>query len=395
MYKAIIILICGLTFTLDKTERKSPPPYHIHIDTVYHTTDTLFLQARTSIIKNGDIDALLTQSFYGMHTHSYGDVYTMVHSRTKGWQSPQLVNKLIRHKTDDGLRRAFGDVTPEWHQHTQTVLCTGKSFFSYPLEEKPLTGNQREDIEHMQEIAYAVYYPQTDTWSSIKVVALPDTLTNGDRLLHVNAGCTQRYDMPNGDVLLPIRYMKGKNYVSTTILCSYDGRELKYKQHGSSFTVPAARGLYEPSITYHKGEYFLTMRGDESAYVAKSKDGLHYQALQEWKYNDGQWLGSYNTQQHWISNKHGLFLVYTRKGANNDKVFRHRAPLFIAQVDPSTLTVVKDTEKVLIPIPEGNGDLGNFGVTHLHDNEAWVTVSVMPQTGRDTNTLIAKVKWDH
>ena len=32
----------------------------------------------------------------------------------------------------------------------------------------------------------------------------------------------------------------------------------------------------------------------------------------------------------------GIFLVYTRKGVGSDHVFRHRAPLFMAQVDPKT-----------------------------------------------------------
>ena len=45
---------------------------------------------------------------------------------------------------------------------------------------------------------------------------------------------------------------------------------------------------------------------------------------------DGQALGSYNTQQHWISHGDSLYLIYTRRGANNDHVFRNRAPIFIA-----------------------------------------------------------------
>jgi hypothetical protein len=33
------------------------------------------------------------------------------------------------------------------------------------------------------------------------------------------------------------------------------------------------------------------------------------------KHDDGAELGSYNTQQHWLSHGDGLFLMYTRRGA--------------------------------------------------------------------------------
>lgn len=391
--KTYIIFILILILASCKDKNFDATTYSISIDTVYHSSDTMFLQARTSKLNSEGTEALITQSIYGNHTHSYGDIYAMQMVDNK-WRSPYLVDSLVRHITDVGLLRAIGDLTPEWHEKTKTVLCTGKSFFSYSLDEVTLVGNQREDIEHLQEIAYSIYYPTEDKWSGIKVLEVPEKLKNGDDFFCVNAGCTQRVDLPNGDVLLPVRYLKDKNYVSTVLLCTYDGKELRYVKHGTTFTVEPHRGLYEPSIGYYNGEFFLTMRGDESAFVAKSKNGLNYGELHEWKYDDGSVLGSYNTQQHWVMHKSGLYLVYTRKGANNDDVFRHRAPLFIAKVDTENLTILKETERVLIPIPEGNGDLGNFGVSHINDNEVWVAVSVMPQRGRDTNTLIAKINWN-
>lgn len=66
-------------------------------------------------------------------------------------------------------------------------------------------------------------------------------------------------------------------------------------------------------------------------------------------WDDGTDLGSYNTQQHWVAHSEGLFLVYTRRGANNGHVMRHRAPLFIAQVDPVKLHVLRSTERELMP----------------------------------------------
>ena len=45
----------------------------------------------------------------------------------------------------------------------------------------------------------------------------------------------------------------------------------------------------------------------------------------------------------------GLYLIYSRRGANNDHVFRNRAPLFIARVDPERPCVLRATEQILMP----------------------------------------------
>ncbi|NDW08563.1 exo-alpha-sialidase [Dysgonomonas sp. 520] len=396
-FKYVAILFCIFIFHACKAStRQSIVLFNIEREVTYRSADTLFLQARSAFFpKNGKTEYMMTMSIYGHGTHAYGDIYEAYSKDGKKWSTPDVVENLKRHLTYDNLVRSFGDVTPEWHEKTKTVLCTGKTFFAYPQDTAGIKGNRRMDIEHLQEVAYAVFDPSENRWSGIKSVEFPDKLDNGDDFYCVNAGCTQRTDLKNGNVLLPIRYLKDRNYVSTVILCSYDGQEMKYLKHGTTFTVPQHRGLYEPSICNYKGEYFLTMRGDNSAYVAKSKDGLSYEPMKEWQFNDGEWLGSYNTQQHWVSNSKGLFLIYTRKGADNDNIFRHRAPLFIAQVDPANLTVLKETEQVLIPIPESEGDLGNFGVIHINDNETWVTVSVTPKDIRQTENIIAKIKWDN
>src|SRR6185436_12067028 len=95
--------------------------------------------------------------------------------------------------------------------------------------------------------------------------------------------------------------------------------------------------------------FYLTLRNDQRAYVTTSRDGLHFDAIRPWTFDDGSDLGSYNTQQHWLAHSDGLFLVYTRRGANNDHIIRSRAPLFIARVDPEKLCVIRSSERILIP----------------------------------------------
>ena len=157
------------------------------------------------------------------------------------------------------------------------------------------------------------------------------------------------------------------------------------------------RGLYEPSLTKFGGRFFLTMRNDDHGYVSVSNDGLTYKEPRRWTFDDGSDLGNYNTQQHWVTHSDGLFLVYTRRGARNDHVFRHRAPLFIARVDSEKLHVIRDTEQVLVP--ERGARLGNFGVVDVSPGETWVTVTEWMQPrgvekrGSDNSLHVVKLKW--
>lgn len=185
-----------------------------------------------------------------------------------------------------------------------------------------------------------------------------------------------------------------RHYTTIVARCRFDGEKLTYVEHGSEFLIPRERGLYEPSVAAFGGRYFLTMRADHSAFVARGKDGLNYEPFAEWTFDDGQVLGSYNTQQHGLTHNETLYLIYTRRGANNDHVMRHRAPLFIAEVDPEKLHVRRATEKILIP--ESNADLGaGFAVVEVNPHETWVVTSEIPTRGsRDYNrVLMARLRW--
>jgi len=107
-------------------------------------------------------------------------------------------------------------------------------------------------------------------------------------------------------------------------------------------------------------------------------------------------LGSCNAQQHCVAHSDALYLIYTRRGANNDHVFRHRAPLFIARVDEDRLCVLRDTEQIVMP--ETGLDLaGGFGVLDVNADETWIVSSEMafPKSRQDepNRVLLAKIRW--
>ena len=54
-------------------------------------------------------------------------------------------------------------------------------------------------------------------------------------------------------------------------------------------------------------------------------------------------------------------------------------PIFIAEIDPLKLQVIRATEREAIP--ENNAAMGNFGICQISDSECWVTCGDGAQTG--------------
>ena len=248
------------------------------------------------------------------------------------------------------------DGTPMYHKKTGKVILMGHTA-GYEEGMLHLTGKKRSTF-------YSVFDEKTEKFSKMQFVRMPENITNSGN------GSGQSFELDNGDLLIPIYYKKEneENLYSAVMKCSFDGEEIKLLEMGNSFTIPVERGLCEPSIIFHKGVYYATYRNDECAFVSKSLDGLHYTDLQLWKWSDGSLVDSYNTQQHWMVLGEELYLVYTRRGANNDHVFRHRAPLFASRVE--NMRLVKESEFAVVP--ERGARLGNFGVTQLSDKKAAV-----------------------
>ena len=300
--------------------------------------------------------------------HGYHDVYAVFSDDAgRTWSSPQVVPSLTRRRHDDGYEVVAGDLCPIWHPASDKILITGKTFnFAEGTKENHLR----------EKVSYCVFDPLSRSFGPLETVALPTSDHGGDPLVAPNAGCHQQVVLSGGDILLPIRYQKGeakRNYTSVVARCRFDGEQLRYVEHGTEHSIPTHRGLYEPSVTEHAGAYYLSMRADDGAYVCRSDDGIHYSDQVPWRFDDGKPLGSYNTQQHWVTLAGKLYLVYTRRGAENDHIMRHRAPLFIGEVDCDRLAVIRMTEQVVVP--ENHATLGNSGVCRIGDDESWITVA--------------------
>ncbi|MDP6060507.1 MAG: exo-alpha-sialidase [Pirellulaceae bacterium] len=327
------------------------------------------------------------KAVYGLSTDDLGE----------SWTDPrELPNLAVQYETIDDVKRpvAVSDFWPRWHARTRTLLGTGHTVVYTP--------DWKVAHSRPRHTSFSIYDPEKDQWSPWQKLAMLE----GEKFHDSGAGCTQRYDLADGTILLPIYFRPpGKNSRVTVAHCSLDGRTLHFQQHGNELSVDdKTRGLHEPSLTRFNDEYFLTIRNDKRGFVTRSNDGMNFESIQPWMFDDDKDLGNYNTQQHWVTHSDGLFLVYTRRGANNDHVFRHRAPLFMAQVDTKRLRVIRKTERILVP--ERGARLGNFGVTDVNEDETWVTVSEWMQTwgpkyilpvdnkyGSDGSVYVARIHW--
>jgi len=324
------------------------------------------------------------EGVYSMYTDDLG----------KTWSPPQKAAALTeRTECVAGLPEVhirFADPVVKWHAGSQTLLLTGHTakYHGFHLMPPP---RPRHTI-------YSLYNPATNEWGEWRKLLLPN---DRGKFYNAGAGSAQWAEDREGNILLPF-YFSGRaekpNYRSTVARCRFDGKEMEYIEHGSEIGLDdGTRGLYEPSLVYFGGKYYLTLRHDRTGYVTWSADGLHYAPVREWCFDDGRPLGNYNTQQHWVAHGDGLFLVYTRRGAGNDHVFRHRAPLFMAQVDPENLCVIRQSERILVP--ERGARLGNFGVTEVTGQETWVTVAEWMQPlgvekyGSDGSVFVARILW--
>ncbi len=303
------------------------------------------------------------------------------------WSSPIEQNGLGRREEGGGIVSCICDFTPQWHAASSKLLGTGQVVY--------YVNNRVMPEPRPRGIAYSVLDAASNTWAPWRTIETPTE----ERFFSVGAGSTQRYDLPDGRILLPI-YLHSRGNLqnaAAVMRCSFDGEELIYEELGNELVAPAARGSCEPSMTRFGNRYYMTIRDDDGSWVSASNDGLHYEAMIPWQFDDGQELGNYNTQTHWVTHSGGLFLLYTRRGANNDHVFRHRAPLFIGQVDPERLCVIRDTER--IAIPERGARLGNFGVCNISPQETWIFDAEWMQPlgceryGSDNTVWLARIVW--
>lgn len=390
MLTRLTFALLAVSSSLALAADEPPLTFTVKLETAIHHNDGKFLwfhpravtvpgDAGPSIVMTIQKHLRVSDYFSGLSVMTRPTV-------DSAWQGPIGPPELDWKKLPEATV-SVADVTPGWHAPTGKVIALGCQV------RYDSAGHQMDDIKRAHQTVYAVLDPKSGQWQPWQVLEMPP----GDEFNFARNACAQWLVQPDGKLLVPLYIGKSSAdlYKTTVAQCSFDGQKMTVLRHGNVLKSDVRRGLYEPSLIAYRGRYYLTLRNDKAGYVATSDDGLQFGEPQAWTFDDGLELGSYNTQQHWLAHSDGLFLVYTRRGANNDHVFRHRAPLFMAQVDVAKLHVVRATEQVVVP--ERGAELGNFGANPVSPSESWVTVSEGavkdPKRGANGSTYVARIQW--
>jgi len=354
--------------------------------------DYCFTHARSAVCPNGR--AIITTQplllkgsdvFFGMHNIISDDA-------GKSW-GPIVPSKTItRRQWGDGFQQVMCDATPFYHKASKSLLLLGHD--AIYKDNKVLPNRPRH-------ILWSVFDDESQDWNPFRTIEMPEA--NG-MYFSAGNGSGQTIEEADGTLLIPFYFTKESGLMCSSVMrCSFENREMNVLEIGNALQSPIPRGLYEPSIVKYGSSYFLALRNDQFGCVAKSTDGLNFSPAVHLVFEDGKEIGNYNTQQHWLTCDGRLFLAYTRRGANNDHVFRHRAPIFIAEFDPERMCLLSETEQ--IAVPERGARLGNFGCVSFQDGTAWVIASEWMQTlppdpynwkicaqyGSDNSIFIAKI----
>ncbi len=306
--------------------------------------------------------------FYGMNYLGGSDVHCgscVANSIDGGKTFSEPKTTPLMEYTENGIRTIWGASVTFYHKKTGRFLCYGHTLH-YADDKHPVSKNGVTVLEPY----YAIFDEKTGTYGNLKPIPMPFETVSVS--FH-----GQFIENEKGEILTSMyfAYPDAERYSVVTVSYDFDGESLKIVKCGEPLISGPEhyRGYCEPSVAFLNGKYYMTIRTDEQALLAVSDDGYTFSEPKPWVWNDGSMLENYNTMQRWVRFNDGLFLVYNRRGAHNDHIFRHRAPLFMARFNEDTLSLVRDSEIILVP--EMGARLGNFNVTDVSENEAWVTVS--------------------
>ena len=180
------------------------------------------------------------------------------------------------------------DATPIYHKASGKLLLIGTAVYYEDGENHP--------SPDWRAAFYSIFNYERGEFSEMRFLEAPPEYENA------HCGSGQCLELSSGEILIPITYLKSNEKYSSvvTFRCKLSGEKIEVLETGNTLTVNEGRGLCEPSLAYHDGIYYMTLREDSHGYLAASTDGLHYLDPRVWCFDDGNILENYNTQQHFV-----------------------------------------------------------------------------------------------
>ncbi len=294
----------------------------------------------------------------------------------KSWSLPAESLGLEKIAYDDDSFES-PTLAPFYHRRTDTLLGYGNTVFS---RDKNLDAGIKGEALAYDRLAerkniFAVFDEDKGDWRNWREMLVAKNVTESGIIDILVQPCNQCVELADGTILLPavVKHKEIKFNRATSLICKFDGKDFVISGIGGLIGIDKQGGLHEPSIIEFNRCFFMTIRSDCEdfrMYCSSSKDGINWDVIDVWRWDDGTEIETENTQQHWLKWNDELYLIYTRVNEMSNGVFRSRAPLFIAKVDTDNLSLIKKTEKVVFPAKDAR--MGNFSVANVSDNEAWI-----------------------
>ena len=315
----------------------------------------------------------------------YGDpVFSICSGNGNSIPEPGEIPPFVRSFRADGLIEAVADIRP-FEVAEQTVAILGCSTFYHD-----------RGCAEWREKESSVSIPKND---AVCCFRYPDGHWSEAFLLDVDGihsgfrtACTQICQTPDGDWIIPFYAESGRRcemfgyfsacFYALTVKYRFNGEKFVFLEKGDPLDIPVGRGFCEPSVTMGRnGMYYLTLRAEDGhGYTAYSGDGLHWSDPVPWHWDNGSELEMSSTQQHFLSLQGKQYLVYTRRDEENQEIFRYRAPLYVAEADPFTGSLKRETEQIVFARQQLDGEealYGNFHVAQLSDSQALISDSAL------------------
>lgn len=241
--------------------------------------------------------------------------------------------------------------------------------------------------------------PAAKSWERISLSAGDFVIQPGSNisiLAKLDHTWASAYIYLGGDTILQAFTTQDSARYTVQSYLAIEGEERHTMLHiSNSWTIGTGRGLYEPHVAEYKGTLYMTVRAEDGhGYVMVSRDrGKTWDRPVPWKWDNGEVIPMNQTMTKLLAHSDGLALVYTRITDDNQKTFRNRAPLFVADMDPVALHLKKDTERIIVP--DKGLPVGNFWVWPVSPTESYVTTAEWPRDGRETNgdIWLVKIYW--
>ena len=339
----LLLLLAAIACCLPHSAPAQQPPqdkpaFHVQLDTPLKALDPHFcwFHPRAAAIpgagRDGQPAVLITLQKHLKVSDYYSGLWTMrTDDLGKTWTGPTEIPELAWRPEPNGVVLAVADVTPGYHAPTGKLLAIGCSVRYSPK------GAQLADTKRFSQTAYAVYDAHTNRWTKWQTLQLP----SDDKFNMARCACAQ-WIVDSDGTLLVAHLLRARRR------CACFGDRCPRQVRRPEAHLPRAR---RRALAQRRPRPLRAvnrqMPGPLLAHYPQRSQRLRHRRQGRPPLRPRSNPGRSTTapssaattpQQHWLAHGDGLFLCYTRRGANNDHIPRNRAtPVHGTSRSPETL----------------------------------------------------------